>query len=99
RKVTRAYLKDVLQRPLGRLIGFFDAVERCLAANKDPMQTSSLGKSQLKKIIQAHSNSSMKENIKNLSKRVEKHFMNEQRLKPIVWQAIVDDVLSNYQRF
>ncbi|KAJ2521265.1 hypothetical protein H4217_001515 [Coemansia sp. RSA 1939] len=99
RKVTRAYLKDVLQRPLGRLIGFFDAVERCLAANKDPMQTSSLGKSQLKKIIQAHSNSSMKENIKNLSKRVEKHFMNEQRLKPVVWQAIVDDVLSNYQRF
>ncbi|KAJ1662313.1 hypothetical protein IW140_005974 [Coemansia sp. RSA 1813] len=99
RKVTRAYLKDVLQRPLGRLIAFFDAVERCLAANKDPMQTSSLSKSQLKKIIQAHSNSTMRENVKNLSKRVEKHFMNEPRLKPVVWQTIVDDILSNYQRF
>ncbi|KAJ2401278.1 hypothetical protein GGI23_001503 [Coemansia sp. RSA 2559] len=99
RKVTRAYLKDVLQRPLGKLVVFFDAVERCLAANKDPMQTSNLSKSQLKKIIQAHSNSNMRENVKSLSKRVEKHFMNEPRLKPVVWQAIVDDVLSNYQRF
>ncbi|KAJ2558147.1 hypothetical protein EV175_000931 [Coemansia sp. RSA 1933] len=79
RKVTRAYLKDVLQRPLGRLVVFFDAVERCLAANQDPMQTSSLNKGQLKKIIQAHSNSNMRENVKNLAKRVEKHFLNEPR--------------------
>ncbi|KAI9504528.1 hypothetical protein GGI25_005821 [Coemansia spiralis] len=99
RKVTRAYLKDVLQRPFGRLIAFFDAVERCLAANKDPLQTASLGKSQLKKLIQTHSNSTMRENIKQLSKRVDKHFMNEPKLKPVVWKVVVDEVLSNYQRF
>ncbi|PIA18652.1 hypothetical protein COEREDRAFT_79670 [Coemansia reversa NRRL 1564] len=98
RKVTRAYLKDVLQRPLGKLISFFETVDRCLAAKKDPMGTSNLGKSQLKKVIQAHSNSTMRENIKHLAKRVDKHFINEQRLRPIIWQAITDDILSNYQR-
>ncbi|KAJ2079453.1 hypothetical protein H4R24_003782 [Coemansia sp. RSA 988] len=98
RKVSRAYLKDVLQRPLGKLISFFETVDRCLAAKKDPMATSNLGKSQLKKVIQAHSNSTMRENIKQLAKRVDKHFVNEQRLRPIIWQAITDDILSNYQR-
>ncbi|KAJ1746884.1 hypothetical protein LPJ78_005628 [Coemansia sp. RSA 989] len=98
RKVTRAYLKDVLQRPIGKLIAFFDTVERCLAAKKDPLATSNLGKSPLKKVIQAHSASSMRENIKQLSKRVDKHFINEPRLRPVIWQAITDDMLSNYQR-
>ncbi|KAJ2860368.1 hypothetical protein GGH94_005558 [Coemansia aciculifera] len=99
RKVMRAYIKDVLRRPMGRLTDFFDAVERCLAANKDPMNTPSLAKGQLKKVIQAHSNSSMRENLKQLAKRVEKHFIDEPKLRPIVWQAITNDVLSNYQRF
>lgn len=99
RKVMRAYIKDVLQRPMGRLIAFFDAVERCLAANRDPLTTQSLSKSHLKKVIQWHSSSTMRENIKQLSKRVEKHFLEEPKLRPIVWQAITDDMLSNYQRF
>ncbi|KAJ2070802.1 hypothetical protein GGH13_003778 [Coemansia sp. S155-1] len=99
RKVMRAYIKDVLRRPMGRLTDFFDAVERCLAANKDPMSTPSLAKGQLKKVIQAHSNSSMRENLKQLAKRVDKHFIDEPKLRPIVWQAITNDVLSNYQRF
>ncbi|KAJ2004285.1 hypothetical protein H4R26_002592 [Coemansia thaxteri] len=99
RKVMRAYIRDVLQRPMGKLTAFFDAVERCLAANKDPLSTSSLSKSQMKKVIQAHSNSTMRENLKQLAKRVEKHFINEPKLRPIVWQAVMDDVLSNYQRF
>ncbi|KAJ2250480.1 class II myosin, partial [Coemansia sp. RSA 454] len=98
RKVTRAYLKDVLQRPMGKLIGFFDTVDRCLAAKKDPLATSNLGKSQLKKVLQAHSSSNMRENIKQLSKRVDKHFINESRLQPVIWQTISDDMLSNYQR-
>ncbi|KAJ1727349.1 hypothetical protein LPJ61_004619 [Coemansia biformis] len=98
RKVTRAYIKDVLQRPMGKLIGFFELVDRCLASKRDPMGTSNLGKSQLKKVIQAHSGSVMRENIKQLYKRVDKHFMNEPRLRPIIWQAITDDMLSNYQR-
>ncbi|KAJ2779434.1 hypothetical protein H4R18_004022 [Coemansia javaensis] len=98
RKVTRAYIKDVLQRPMGKLIGFFETVDRCLASKRDPLGTSNLSKSQLKKVIQAHSGSAMRENIKQLSRRVDKHFMNEPRLRPIIWQAIVDDMLSNYQR-
>ncbi|KAJ2347111.1 hypothetical protein GGF43_004832, partial [Coemansia sp. RSA 2618] len=98
RKVSRAYLKDVLQRPMGKLIGFFDTVDRCLAAKKDPLSTSNLGKSPLKKVLQAHSASNMRENIKQLSKRVDKHFINESRLQPIIWQTISDDMLSNYQR-
>ncbi|KAJ2741362.1 hypothetical protein GGI20_005244 [Coemansia sp. BCRC 34301] len=99
RKVMRAYVKDVLGRPMGRLTDFFDAVERCLAANKDPLNVPILAKGQLKKVIQAHSNSSMRENLKQLAKRVEKHFIDEPKLRPIVWQAITNDVLSNYQRF
>ncbi|KAJ1853681.1 hypothetical protein LPJ73_002599 [Coemansia sp. RSA 2703] len=99
RKVTRAYIRDVLARPMGRLISFFDAVDKCLAANKDPLQTQNLGKSQLKKVIQAHSNSNMRENIKQLYKRVEKHFINGPKLRMLVWQSITDDILSNYQRF
>ncbi|KAJ2723599.1 hypothetical protein GGI07_002554 [Coemansia sp. Benny D115] len=99
RKVTRAYIKDVLSRPMGKLISFFDAVDRCMAAKKDPLSTPNLGKSQLKKVIQAHSNSNMRENIKQLYKRVEKHFMNVPKLRMLVWQSITDDILSNYQRF
>ncbi|KAJ2760320.1 hypothetical protein IWQ56_005512 [Coemansia nantahalensis] len=83
---------------MGKLIGFFETVDRCLASKRDPLDTSNLGKSQAKKVIQAHSASVMRENIKQLYKRVEKHFMNEPRLRPIIWQAITDDVLSNYQR-
>ncbi|KAJ2328594.1 hypothetical protein GGI00_004155, partial [Coemansia sp. RSA 2681] len=44
RKVMRAYVKEVLGRPMGRLTDFFDSVERCLAANKDPLTTTSLAK-------------------------------------------------------
>ncbi|KAJ2910998.1 hypothetical protein GGI21_000293 [Coemansia aciculifera] len=99
RKVMRAYVKDVLGRPMGRLAEFFDAVERCLAANKDPMVVPALAKGQLKKVIGAHSNSGMRENLKQLAKRVEKHFIDEPKLRPVVWQAITNDVLSNYQRF
>ncbi|KAJ1648297.1 hypothetical protein LPJ64_000453 [Coemansia asiatica] len=99
RKVTRAYIKDVLSRPMGRLISFFDAVERCLGARKDPLETQSLGKNQLKKVVQVYSNNTMRDNIKQLYKRVEKHFVNEPKLRMIVWQSITDDILSNYQRF
>ncbi|KAJ1854357.1 hypothetical protein LPJ57_007423, partial [Coemansia sp. RSA 486] len=99
RKVSRAYIKDVLSRPMGRLISFFDAVEKCLAARRDPLQTQSLGKAPLKKIVQVYSNSSMRDNIKQLYKRVEKHFANEPKLRTIVWQSLTDDILSNYQRF
>ncbi|KAI8319134.1 hypothetical protein GQ54DRAFT_246433, partial [Martensiomyces pterosporus] len=99
RKVMRAYIKDVLKRPMGKLIDFFDAVDRCLATNKDPATMANLGKSHLKKVIQSHSNSTMRENLKQLYKRVEKHFMSEPKLKPIVWKAVTDDILSNYQRF
>ncbi|KAJ1822427.1 hypothetical protein LPJ56_003085 [Coemansia sp. RSA 2599] len=99
RKVTRAYIKDVLSRPMGRLISFFDAVEKCLGARRDPLQTQSLGKNQLKKVVQVFSNSTMRDNIKQLYKRVEKHFVNEPKLRVIMWQAITDDILSNYQRF
>ncbi|KAJ2716083.1 hypothetical protein H4R19_000849 [Coemansia spiralis] len=98
RKVTRAYMKDVLQRPMGKLIGFFEMVDRCVASKRDPLETSNLGKSHAKKVIQAHSGSVMRENIKQLYKRVDKHFINEPRLRPIIWQAITDDILSNYQR-
>ncbi|KAJ1959153.1 hypothetical protein GGI12_004484 [Dipsacomyces acuminosporus] len=99
RKVMRGYIKDVLKRPMGKLIDFFDAVDKCLATNKNPATMANLNKSHLKKVTQAHSNSTMRENLKQLYKRVEKHFINEPRLRQVIWKEIGDDILSNYQRF
>ncbi|KAJ2357219.1 hypothetical protein GGF43_001598, partial [Coemansia sp. RSA 2618] len=40
----------------------------------------------------------VEDNIKQLLKRIDKHFINESRLQLIIWQTISDDMLSNYQR-
>ncbi|ORX64795.1 hypothetical protein DL89DRAFT_201507, partial [Linderina pennispora] len=98
RKVTTAYNRDMLKRPMGKMLDFFDAVERALASNSNPLNLPNLNKSQLKKVIQSHNSSAMRESLKQLYKRVEKHFVNEPRLKPIVWKAMTEDVISNYQR-
>ncbi|KAJ1951161.1 hypothetical protein EC988_004126 [Linderina pennispora] len=98
RKVTAAYNRDMLKRPMGKMLDFFDAVERALASNGNPLNLPNLNKSQLKKVIQSHNSSAMRESLKQLYKRVEKHFVNEPRLKPIVWKAMTEDVISNYQR-
>ncbi|ORX74498.1 hypothetical protein DL89DRAFT_206497, partial [Linderina pennispora] len=98
RKVTAAYNRDMLKRPMGKMLDFFDAVERALASNSNPLNLPNLSKSQLKKVIQSHNSSAMRESLKQLYKRVEKHFVNEPRLKPIVWKAMTEDVISNYQR-
>ncbi|KAJ1938506.1 hypothetical protein FBU59_004416 [Linderina macrospora] len=91
RKVATAYNRDMLKRPMGRMLDFFDAVDRALASNGNPLNLPNLNKSQLKKVVQTHNSSGMRENLKQLYKRVEKHF-------PIVWKAMTEDIISNYQR-
>ncbi|KAK7064364.1 Sec3-PIP2-bind domain-containing protein [Favolaschia claudopus] len=71
-----AYVKIVLRRPFGKLMDYFDGVERLLknTAPSEVSTNSNYNKSALKKVVKEYNSKDIRKHVDALFKRVEKHF-------------------------
>ncbi|KAJ7357195.1 exocyst complex component sec3 subunit [Mycena albidolilacea] len=71
-----AYVKIVLRRPFGKLIDYFEGVERLLktTAPSEISNNASYNKSALKKVVKEYNAKDIRKHVDALFKRVEKHF-------------------------
>ncbi|KAJ6574943.1 exocyst complex component sec3 subunit [Mycena capillaripes] len=71
-----AYVKIVLRRPFGKLIDYFEGVERLLktTAPSEVSTNASYNKSALKKVVKEYNAKDIRKHVDALFKRVEKHF-------------------------
>ncbi|KAJ7048537.1 exocyst complex component Sec3-domain-containing protein [Mycena amicta] len=71
-----AYVKIVLRRPFGKLIDYFEGVERLLktTAPSEVATNANYNKSALKKVVKEFSVKDVRKHVDALYKRVEKHF-------------------------
>ncbi|KAJ7225687.1 exocyst complex component sec3 subunit [Mycena pura] len=71
-----AYVKIVLRRPFGKLIDYFDGVERLLktTAPSEVSTNANYNKSALKKVVKEYNAKDIRKHVDALYKRVEKHF-------------------------
>ncbi|KAF7301154.1 Sec3-PIP2-bind domain-containing protein [Mycena indigotica] len=71
-----AYIKIVLRRPFGKLIDYFEGVERLLktTAPSEVATNPNYNKSALKKVVKEFNAKDVRKHVDGLFKRVEKHF-------------------------
>ncbi|KAJ7102098.1 exocyst complex component sec3 subunit [Mycena belliarum] len=71
-----AYVKIVLRRPFGKLIDYFEGVERLLktTAPSEVATNASYNKTALKKVVKEYNAKDIRKHVDALFKRVEKHF-------------------------
>ncbi|KAJ7630772.1 exocyst complex component sec3 subunit [Roridomyces roridus] len=71
-----AYVKIVLRRPFGKLIDYFEGVERLLktTAPSEVSTNANYNKSALKKVVKEYNAKDVRKHVDALFKRVEKHF-------------------------
>ncbi|KAJ7169718.1 exocyst complex component sec3 subunit [Mycena filopes] len=71
-----AYVKIVLRRPFGKLIDYFEGVERLLktTAPSEVSTNANYNKSALKKVVKEYNAKDIRKHVDALFKRVEKHF-------------------------
>lgn len=88
-----AYIADVLQRPLGRLLEFIRQNEH----QKGTVKPKHMAE-KLKKIVAVYDPKELRRGVEALRKRVEKHFEDNNVLFEKVWHAIQAEYLSIYNR-
>jgi hypothetical protein len=71
------YIKIVIHRPLGKLIDFVSGVE--MIADKNPAEKHGYTRAALKKVLSDYDAKDVAKGIETLKKRVEKHFIEEDR--------------------
>ncbi|PPQ64521.1 hypothetical protein CVT26_002060 [Gymnopilus dilepis] len=71
-----AYIKIVFRRPFGKIIDFFEGLDRVArdSATSEVLSNSNFNKSALKKVAKDYNAKDVKKHIDILAKRVEKHF-------------------------
>ncbi|WFD25448.1 hypothetical protein MNAN1_000408 [Malassezia nana] len=110
------YVQAVLRRPIGKVIDFGRGVEALLAsmpANEVPLHHA-YSKNSVKKLIRDHTAKDLRKGIEALSKRVQKHFDDEEPTTSLpgalerdevshvlaqVWAACEAQCLAEWERF
>lgn len=96
-----SYTRQIILRPIGRLVDFTESVEKQLRLNEDPMTKSVYSSTSLKRLLNDFDERDMKKGISAMWKRVDKHFSDEDTsaLQAIVWKAVQLDYMSVIDRF
>ncbi|KAG8905579.1 hypothetical protein FRB99_008637 [Tulasnella sp. 403] len=109
-----AYVKIVLRKPFGKLMDFFDGVDRLLQAitPAEVANSNAYNRSALKRVVKDFNSKDVRKNIEGLFKRVEKHFddegdmVNAATMKVVngtvmetVWRACEEQLVKETQRF
>lgn len=95
-----AYVKDVIRRPLGKLLEFFEGIETLLqtSAPQEVGYHISYNKAALRKVMALFPADEVKKSIGVLYKRVNKHFSEEGGLLQVVWREIQDQFIGLHTR-
>lgn len=97
----QAYVKDVIRRPLGKLLEFFEGIDNLLQNGGAPQEVGfhiSYNKAALRKVIVLFPAEEVKKSIGLLYKRVTKHFSEEEGLLQVVWREIQDQFIFQHTK-
>ncbi|OZJ04682.1 hypothetical protein BZG36_02547 [Bifiguratus adelaidae] len=94
------YVKEVMRRPLGRLLEFFEGVESTLSTTA-PEEVSfhiNYNKAQVRKVIAQYPSKEIRKSLELLYRRVNKHFSEEEGLLQVVWRGIQEELLVQHKK-
>ncbi|OMH80048.1 Exocyst complex component 1 [Zancudomyces culisetae] len=93
------YVMILIHRPMGRLIDFFSVVDDAYSRQQSPELIPGHNRASLKKLVAAHTQKEVKEAVKLLYKRAEKHLGSQPALLSAVWREVREDMLKLHQSF
>lgn len=98
-EALRAYVTKYFGRPLEKLNLFFDGVQQKVAQGVKEMEISyqmAYSKQELRKVISLYPSREVKKGLESLYKKVEKHLCEEENLLQVVWRAMQEEFIAQY---
>ncbi|XP_037933042.1 exocyst complex component 1 [Teleopsis dalmanni] len=95
----KAYVIQYFGRPLEKLNQFFEGVQQKVAQGVKETEISyqmAFSKQELRKVISQYPGREVKKGLENLYKKVEKHLCEEENLLQVVWHAMQEEFIAQY---
>ncbi|KAH8300433.1 hypothetical protein KR018_005356 [Drosophila ironensis] len=98
-EALKAYVTQYFGRPLEKLNQFFEGVQQKVAQGVKETEISyqmAFSKQELRKVIAQYPAREVKKGLENLYKKVEKHLSEEENLLQVVWHAMQEEFIAQY---
>ncbi|XP_016986058.1 exocyst complex component 1 [Drosophila rhopaloa] len=98
-EALKAYVTQYFGRPLEKLNQFFEGVQLKVAQGVKETEISyqmAFSKQELRKVIAQYPAREVKKGLENLYKKVEKHLSEEENLLQVVWHAMQEEFIAQY---
>ncbi|KAH8246015.1 hypothetical protein KR026_006889 [Drosophila bipectinata] len=98
-EALKAYVTQYFGRPLEKLNQFFEGVQQKVAQGVKETEISyqmAFSKQELRKVIAQYPAREVKKGLENLYKKVEKHLSEEENLLQVVWRAMQEEFIAQY---
>lgn len=98
-EALRAYVINYFGRPLDKLNVFFEGVQQKVAQGVKETEISyqmAYSKQELRKVIGLYPAREVKKGLESLYKKVEKHLCEEENLLQVVWRAMQEEFIAQY---
>ncbi|KAL7733248.1 hypothetical protein ACLKA6_004753 [Drosophila palustris] len=95
----KAYVTQYFGRPLEKLNLFFEGVQQKVAQGVKETEISyqmAFSKQELRKVISQYPAREVKKGLENLYKKVDKHLCEEENLLQVVWHAMQEEFIAQY---
>ncbi|EDV96999.1 exocyst complex component 1 [Drosophila grimshawi] len=95
----KAYVTQYFGRPLEKLNQFFEGVQLKVAQGVKETEISyqmAFSKQELRKVISQYPAREVKKGLENLYKKVDKHLCEEENLLQVVWHAMQEEFIAQY---
>ncbi|XP_064015383.1 exocyst complex component 1-like [Pogoniulus pusillus] len=96
------YIIQNLGQPLEKLHHFFEGVKACVAQGVKEEEVSfqlAYSKQELRKVIEKYPGKEVKRALETLYRTTQKHLSPEENLLQVVWQAMQQELIGQYQEF
>uniref|UniRef100_A0A8C6Z7X9 Exocyst complex component 1-like n=1 Tax=Nothoprocta perdicaria TaxID=30464 RepID=A0A8C6Z7X9_NOTPE len=96
------YIIKYLGQPLEKLHHFFEGVKARVAQGVKEEEVSfhlAYSKQELRKVIEKYPSKEVKRALETLYRKIHKHLCPEENLLPVVWQAMEQEFIRQYQEF
>lgn len=98
----KKYTQAVTRRPFNRLYEFFDGIEAHLASGSSHDEVSfhsQFSKSTAREVLSKFPSKDVRNALRALFKRVDKHFNDQDGLLQVVWHSVSEALLKDIRRF
>ncbi|NXB08384.1 EXOC1 protein, partial [Cnemophilus loriae] len=102
REHMEKYITTYLGQPLERLKHFFEGVKARLAQGVKEEEVSfqlAYSKQELRKVIEKYPGKEVRRALETLYRKIHKYLSPEENLLPVVWQAMEQEFIRQYQEF